>query len=717
MYPVSNPEPAPGSTRKPSQSDVDERRRQLLVLTSMLVASGLLPSCGGGGSDISQSGNTMTDPPPVDISVEPVELPAYIRPLNYQLWFRPNKTLKKFIGRADVLIDVTQQTGEITLAAHNIVFNRDRITLTSTVDNSSRSLVPIPQYDGEDGYGDFYDLRDPISDIAPGQYVLHMEWSGTINSTVAEGIFKIGLQSAAGEISDAIVTQGESNFSRQWFPGWDEPAFRNTFELTAEVPGNWKAVANGTQVSNTKLPDGYQRVVFAQTPPMPSYLMFFGGGKFDILEDTFTSPLDGSSMRLRWWVPPGMKTLAQYGMQFTKEALNYYYNYFQIPLPFDKMDTIAANDGYNQISAGFGGMENWAAIFEFANYVLASPDEPSDSEALSFPFVVVSHELAHQWFGDLVTLDWWDDIWLNESFANWFENVTKITLHPDIPNHNWESYVAFKQFLFNIERASDIPVQHNLSDDGSMDFLDVMAYNKGGNILQMLENYMGKGAMQKGLQSYLNTYKFGNGTPQRLWDALDAASDLPVGKVGNSFVRQVGVPVVFIDAQCNPATNENVLIITQNALPSAYDTSGKQWNIPLTLAYGDGFAQTMTLVLEKPSVQVILPVCSAVLANPTGLDYYISNYSPAGWSALLAQVSSISDKATLSNIVKDAELLESLGLISKEQYQQIISVQKLLNALQAMDAKMPLLLAQKQRLLGASIHRFRHQGMMKHRKP
>lgn len=681
----------------------------------MLAASGLLPSCGGGSSATLQSDNIPGDSPPTDISVEPVEFPDYIKPVNYQLWFRPDKTLKTFMGRADVLINVTKKTSEITVAGHNIQFIQNRITLVSTTDNGIRSLVPITQLDANYAPGDFYDLRDPLGEINPGQYVLHMEWSGLINKKDAEGIFKIGLQSATGEISDAIVTQGESNFSRQWFPGWDEPAFRNTFELTAEVPGTWKAVANGTQISSTKLPDGYQRVVFAKTPPMPSYLMFFGGGKFDILEDAFISPLDGSSMRLRWWVPPRMTEWAQYGMKFTKEALNYYYNYFQIPLPFDKMDTIAANDGRNQISAGFGGMENWGAIFEFADLVLVPPDTPPLSDTVSYPFTIVSHELAHQWFGDLVTLDWWDDAWLNESFANWFQNVTGIALHPEF--NSWQGYVGNKQLMFVIDTLVDIPVQHNLSDDGSMGFLDWLTYDKGGHILQMLENFMGKDAMQKGLQSYLNTYKFGNGTPQRLWDALDAASGLQVNDVGNSFILQPGVPVVYIETQCNPVTNENLLTITQKALPSTASNVGTQWIIPLTLAYGDGFAQTQTVVFDKPTMQITLPTCSAVLANPTSFDYHLTNYSPAGWSALLAEIGTIKNKACLTNIVGDAQRLEIAGLISKDQYNQILAIQKLKTIAQTLDAQMASSLAQKQRLFGTSANKFRYQGAVKHRKP
>jgi aminopeptidase N len=212
------------------------------------------------------------------------------------------------------------------------------------------------------------------------------------------------------------------------------------------------------------------------------------------------------------------------------------------------------------------------------------------------------------------------------------------------------------------------------------------------------------------LQAYLNKYKFGNGTPSRLWAELDAASGLSVGKVGDSFVRQTGVPVIYIDSQCNPSTNENVLTITQRALPSENVNSGEQWNIPITLAYGDSFAQTKTFVLDQLSAQFILPSCSAVLANPSGLDYYVSNYSPALWSELLAQVDAIKEKAAKVNIVGDATQLKAAGLISQEQFDQIANIQKPQAAAQIL----------RQRSLPApaveeTIHKFRYQGVMKHR--
>ncbi len=715
------------------RADAGSRHPWRLALLAQAAAVMLLAACGGGGEDGTSTSSsttmgtdssqqqanagtgTSTQTPAVDASVPPLELPAYIKPVNYKLWFRPNADLTGFSGRADVEIKVTKQTGEITVAAHNLRFDPARVTLTATGSNTTQTLVPVPQ-----SQGDFFDLRIPTGNIQPGTYMLHMEWTGTVNFTKAEGLFKLGLQGATGEKSDALITQGAANLSRQWFPGWDEPAFRHTFELTAEVPGDWKAISNSKQASATKLPDGYQRVAFAKTPSMPTYLMFFGGGKFDVLEDQFTSPLDGSTLPLRWWVPSGEAHSAVNGMQYTKEALNYYYNYFQIPLPLDKIDTVAANDSYNNKNAGFGGMENWGAIFEFADQVLVPPaGAPTSihSAGNDRSFSVVTHEIAHQWFGDLVTLDWWDNIWLNESFANWFENVSKIALHPEFTGSSWDGYAAAKQRIYTLDLAvTAVPVQHNLSDTGSNDFLDRFAYHKGGHVLQMLENYIGHDAMRRGLQTYLSKYQFGNGTPERLWAELEAASDKPVGKVGDSFVRQTGVPLVTIDARCNPVTNQNVVTITQRAFPSKNMYPGYRWNIPLVLKYGENLSQTQTVMFDQAGTQISLPTCSAVLANPTGLDYYITNYSPALWSDLMAQAGAITDKAVATNLAGDATQLYNAGLMSQALYSQIVGIPNFQPALQTLRAQSVSvgIGAQQMAPLETPVHRIRYQGVMKH---
>ncbi|WP_394831594.1 M1 family metallopeptidase [Pendulispora rubella] len=620
----------------------------------------------------------------IDKSAKPMEMPDTIWPKNYKLWFRPDAALKTFTGRADVEIDVLEPVSAITVAARDLKFAKGRTTLRALSDASKViPLIPTPQTQG-----DFVQLRLGDGQVGPGKYQLHMEWDGKIQFSDAEycppdevarnplcsaatGIFKVGLASPDGVTSDAIVTQGETNYARQWFPGWDEPAFRLTFEVTAEVPGEWKAVSNGAPNTPIPLPDGYQQVSFEKTPAMPTYLLFFGGGKFDTLEDNFTSPLDGSQVHLRWFTPPGHASWANFAMQWTKESMDFYYKYTGIPLPFTKFDTVTANDSYdNKPNTGFGGMENWGAIFEFANAVLTKPGErPSP-----FAVYVVTHEIAHQWFGDLVTPDWWDNVWLNESFATWLGNRTVIEFHPEYLT--FTDYANGKVNVFREDvRSTAVPVQRNLSDAGSFGFINpgIFVYTKGNYILQMLENYLGAEGMKKGLQIYLKNYGFGNATPSRLWSSLEQGSGKKVADIGDSFIRQTGMPLVTIDAQCTG--NKTYVSIKQEAFPNQNAYPASKWNIPLTLAHGNGLQERKTIELSANAKQIELPGCTAVIANPTGLDYYVTNYSSPSWSALLAKVQAVaSNKPLLANIANDALRLFNAGLISQAQYDQIKNV-------------------------------------------
>ncbi|MDH6594056.1 aminopeptidase N [Variovorax sp. TBS-050B] len=713
------------------------------------VALAVLTACGGGGDggggaslgaggaglaapsdNLAVAGSDTSKSPDdrvaaVDSSARPMELPDTVWPRNYKLWFRPDAALKTFVGRADVEIDVLKPVDAIVVAAHDLNFARGRTTLRK-VSNPGEAipLTPTPQT-----LGDFVQLRMSDGQIAKGKYLLHMEWDGKIQFSDAEycppdemarnpfcsaatGIFKVGLSTPEGVSSDAIVTQGETNFARQWFPGWDEPAFRHTFEISAEVPGDWKTVSNAAQIDSVKLPDGYQRVSFERTPSMPMYLTFFGGGKFDILADTFKSPLDGSEMPLRWFTPPGRSSWATFAMDWTKVAMDYYYNYTGIPLPFKKFDTVAANDSYdNKPNTGFGGMENWGSIFEFADRVLTKPgDKPT-----LYSVTVVTHEIAHQWFGDLVTLDWWDNVWLNESFARWFDRRTTIKFHPDY--YSFSDYVLDKHAVVVADlKNTAVPVQRNLNDAGSFGFISpsIFVYNKGSHVLEMIQNYIGEEAMQKGLQIYLKDYAFGNVTPTRLWTSLEKASGgKRVADIGDSFIRQTGVPLLTVDAQC--AGDRTYVSISQEPFPNQNAFPASSWTIPVTLAYGDAMQERKTFVMASSTTQVELPGCTAVLAGPTGQDYYVSNYSTQSWSELLAKAQNFADnKPLLLNIERDAFRLLSVGRITQAQYDEIKNIVNLPAALLAKTE------ASEQKTLAVAAgakeeypHALRYQGSLK----
>jgi aminopeptidase N len=632
-------------------------------------------------------GSALAATPGIDKTVRPVEMPDTVTPVNYKLWFRPNTALNAFDGRADVEIKVRKPVNAIVVAAHRLSFTNGAIMLQP----GNIPLIATPQDDG-----DYYQLRPTSGQIPAGTYSLHMEWKGIINfktyddpatktggscgndnypgCSAAEGVFRVDLKATDGKTSGAILTQGESDLARQWFPGWDEPAFRPTYEVSADVPQNWRVVSNAAEKDEVNVDQGYKRVTFEKTPPMPSYLLFFGGGQFDVLEDDFSSPLpDGKGLHLRIFAPPGMKDWAKPAMQQTKQALDFYYRYTGIPLPLKKFDTIAANDAFKaEKDLNFGGMENWGAILEFADDILPPPGTPMSNYGVT----VLTHEAAHQWFGDLVTLDWWDDVWLNESFATFFENKTKIAFFPD--RFSWEGEVKNKYRVIADDLSStSYPIQPNFNAWASNDFVINAAnfvYDKGGQVLKMFEGYLGEEVMRKGLQQYLTDYSFGNSTPKRLWDELARASGQPMNAIGDSFVRQTGVPLVSLETQCDLTSNETVVSLKQQPFPNKNLYPGSQWTIPLTLAYGDDLGSRKMIALKDTSMQVRLPGCGAVLADPSGQDYYVVNYGDNAWGQLLAQRNALQDPPLLTNLKLEAHLLVGAGLADPSREQSINSI-------------------------------------------
>ncbi|KWI88308.1 peptidase M1 [Burkholderia ubonensis] len=611
----------------------------------------------------------------IDKSAHPVELPDTVVPVNYRLWFRPNDALNAFDGRADVEIKVLKPVSSIVVAGHRIKFTNGRVTLQP----GNIQLIATPQ-----DKGDFYQLRPASGTISPGSYSLHMEWSGIINfktyddpvnhtggscgddpypgCSAAEGVFRVDLKATDGTTSGAILTQGETNLSRQWFPGWDEPAFRPTYEVTAEVPQNWRVVSNGAEKPSTNVGGGYKLVSFEKTPPMPSYLLFFGGGLFDTYEDDFSSPLpDGKGLHLRVFTPPGMRDWAQPAMQRTKQALDFYYRYTGIPLPLKKFDTVAANDAFKaEKNLNFGGMENWGSILEFADDILPEPGKPMSR----YGNQVLTHEVAHQWFGDLVTADWWDNVWLNESFARFFEVKTTIQFFPD--EFSWLDQVTNKYRVINRDIGPNaFPVAPNFNGWASNDFVvsaSAFVYNKGAHVLKTIENFVGEQPLRQGLQQYLTDYSFGNGTPKRLWDAVSKSTGQAVGPIGDSYVRQTGVPLVSLDTQCDLTKNQTIVTLKQQPFPNKNPYPGTQWTVPITLAYGQGLANRTTYALKDTQAQIRIDGCTGVVADPSGLDYYVVNYSDAAWSGLLTQVNRSTDPVLLANLKSEAALLVASNL-------------------------------------------------------
>lgn len=648
-----------------------------LIGTVCIFASG----CGGGGDSFSTAPTLPSAPtaevalpqdgeviapsdalPVVDAEAVPVltaiprYLPDTVIPINYHLWLRPDQDLKNVNGRADVEIYVKAPTENITIAAHNITFDASKTTLrplSGLLKDSETYLTPVSR-SSLIAPSDLVDLQAP-NKLSPGKYMLHMEWRALIKFDTSsfckteslvtnpnclagnQGLIKIGLNPRSDpQYTDALMTYSQSNYMRQYAPGWDEPAFRMVFELEAEIPSGWRGVSNAMETNEIMLADGWKRISFEKTLPIATQAFIFSAGYFGVLSDNFINPLaingnGAPNMPLRWFTPKDKVDAARFGMDWLKEVMTFYYEYTDVPLPIKKVDHIAMGNTYGNFTRN--GNENFGAIFLSGNQVLAP--------ATSYGKMMIAHEFAHQWFGNLVTVDWWDDIWLSESFATWLDRKSqnKLRNYFDLSTYITEKHNT----LFGIDRAEGAPaIQLHLTDAHSKMWSDLYntVYYKGSQVLQMLESHLGEEAMRKTLRMYLKENALKHGTPEIFWNTMDRATGNSIAsEIGKSFTTQYGVPLLAVSSVCesNGGSSSNTITISQEALTYSPEPD-KKWTIPVSLAYGAGLAKTRIVVLSEKTQTFQLDECGAVFANTTGFGYYIVNYESAGWEELLKNI-------------------------------------------------------------------------------
>ena len=310
-----------------------------------------------------------------------------------------------------------------------------------------------------------------------------------------------------------MFTQFENSDARRFVPSWDEPGRKATFELTATVPADQMAVSNMPIRSTDVLPGGRKRVHFATTPKMSSYLLFFGSGDFERIHRN----VDGVDVGVV--VKRGDTAQAAFALDAASDILPYYNDYFGTPYPLPKLDLIAA-PGSSQF---FGAMENWGAIFYFERDLLIDPRISTERDKQGV-YLVIAHEMAHQWFGDLVTMAWWDDLWLNEGFASWMENKVTDHFHPEWKI--WLQALRDKQSAMQEDaRDGTHPIVTPINDvlQASSAF-DSITYSKGAAVIRMLESYLGEDAFRDGVRRYIHDHAYGNTTTDDLWAAMDRGS-------------------------------------------------------------------------------------------------------------------------------------------------------------------------------------------------
>ncbi len=562
---------------------------------------------------------------PFAFATTPGKLPKDVVPHHYTIQLRPDVAALTTAG--EVTIDV-----EVLAPTRRLVLNANALEITSaTIDGAAAT----PELDAAE-----QTLAVTAAEpLAPGRHALRLGFTGKIVRT-AEGLFAEKYQTPAGE-KQMLSTQMEPTDARRVFPCWDEPVFRATFQLTVTVPEGHTAVSNGPITAERPLGDGRREVEFAATPSMASYLVVLCMGEFDVLRDE----VDG--VQLGIYTTAGKREQARYAMEATKRIVSYYNDYFGVKYPLPKLDQIAVPGGFS------GAMENWGGITYNESVLLFDPATSSQGTK-EMIFAIIAHEIAHQWFGNLVTMAWWDNLWLNEGFASWMG--TKATDHF---NPGWQVWLRAngekEEAMARDARPTTHPIQQPvLNESGATDAFDTITYLKGQGFIRMLENYLGADIFRAGIRAYLAKHAYGSTTTADLWAALEKASGKPVGEFAAAWTEQPGFPVVRVAARDVDGRRE--VELTQERF-TLNDPAPKPltWQVPVTLAAVDQPASARTVLLSGETARVLLdaPAGSPVLANLGNTGFYRTAYAPDLASALAEKLSQLPEDDRV-NLLGDA---------------------------------------------------------------
>jgi aminopeptidase N/puromycin-sensitive aminopeptidase len=533
-------------------------------------------------------------------------LPQTVRPEHYTLALAPDLKTATFSGVESIDVTLAEPANSITLNAIEIAF--ESVTVTS---GGKRQTAAVT-LDKEKQQATFTFPEE----LAAGKATLEIRYTGILNNQLR------GFYLSKGDHRNYAVTQFEATDARRAFPCFDEPAFKATFDVSLVVDANDTAISNGPIVSDTPGPGADKHTLhFATTPKMSTYLAAFLVGDFKCS----TGSSDGVAIRV--CSTPDKMALTPYGVDVAKFVLHYYDTYFGIPYPLKKLDLIALPD------FEAGAMENFGAITYRETDLLLDPKTASVG-AKEEVALVIAHEMAHQWFGDLVTMQWWNNIWLNEGFATWMETKAVAHMHPEWNIDQMEvSGVNAALNLDALPTTRAIRAKADTPDEINQMF-DGIAYGKAAAVLLTVENYLGEETFRQGVHNYLAAHLYGNATAEDFWGAQTAVSHKPVDKIMESLVVQPGAPILTFG---EPA-NGKVAVSQQRFYlsPSIEPSLAQKWTLPVCFKTGAGGQDCQLLTPSESTLKV--PASTLFFANAGGKGYYRSAYPPSVYAALVAQV-------------------------------------------------------------------------------
>jgi aminopeptidase N len=533
----------------------------------------------------------------------PGKLPKTVVPRHYVIHLEPDLEQMSTEGAEGVEIDVLKPSGQIVLnAVETEIWN------ASLAHGSSREEIK-PQFDAANQVVKFA----TSTPLQPGSYTLSFSFRSKI-SISSRGLFAQSYD-LRGKTESLLATKFEPADARRAFPCWDEPSFRATFQLSIKTLKRNTALSNLPAVAEQAFGNDQKIVIFGRTPPMASYLVALVCGKLEWLEDQV------AGIRLRVLTTPGKKEFGEFALENTKKLLEYYNDYFGTKYPLPKLDQIA-------LPVNFGGaMENWGAITYNENLLLFDPAN-SSSATQEQALTVLAHEVAQQWFGNLVTVAWWDNLWLSESFATWMERKAEEHLYPQ-----WRGWLRAcedrERAMFQDAQANTHPLQQPVNgEEEALSAFDDITYWKGQYFIRMLEGFLGDDAFRDGIRLYLKENQFSNANATNLWNALEKSSGRSVTRLASTWIEQSGFPLIRVTAEC--LDKNRVLTLEQSRFSFEPNDNVRQpWIIPIGILSTADPHRPRYALLEKITENFDFPGCDGALnANADSFGFYRVWYDP-----------------------------------------------------------------------------------------
>jgi aminopeptidase N len=528
-------------------------------------------------------------------------LPPGVAPVHYDIAVAPDLAAAKFTGHETIRVRLDKPSAAIVLNAAEITFRDVRITAGGKTQTAKVSLDPQKEQAT-------FRVAAPIP---AGDAEIVIGYDGILNDDLR------GLYLSKANNRRYAVTQLEATDARRMFPSFDEPAFKATFALTATIDAADHAISNGAVISDTPGPGaGKHTIKFDTTPKMSTYLVALAVGDFECASGR------ADDIPVRVCATPDKKQLTGFALESARHIVEYFNRYYSIRYPFKKLDIVAVPD------FAAGAMENTAAIFYRETLLLA--DEHASVPVRKDIAEVLAHEIAHQWFGDLVTMQWWDDIWLNEGFANWMMSKPLKAWRPDW--HVELDEVGDNHRAMSLDSLrSTRPIRSKASTSAEINELfDPIAYEKGAAVLRMIENWVGEEPFKKGVNAYIERFQYGNARAEDFWGTLTQVTGKPVDRVMSTFVDQPGLPLVSMELGCAGGSGKLVLSqerYVRDAAAAAGPGKSQLWQIPVCIRTAAG--ESVCEVLSEARSTIAVESCPAwIMGNAGARGYYRTGVTP-----------------------------------------------------------------------------------------